>query len=36
MPGERLEVSATYRREDLQGAEPVVKVEGWNLPPASP
>jgi exo-1,4-beta-D-glucosaminidase len=36
MPGERLEVSATYRRENLQGAEPVVTLEGWNLPPASP
>jgi exo-1,4-beta-D-glucosaminidase len=36
MPGESLEVAATYRREDLQGAAPVVKVEGWNVVPASP
>jgi len=31
MPGEKKEISATYRMEDLQGATPVVEVDGWNV-----
>jgi exo-1,4-beta-D-glucosaminidase len=36
MPGEKREIKATYRIEDLQGASPVVEVDGWNVTPASP
>lgn len=32
MPGEKREVSATYRRQDLEGATPVIEMEGWNVP----
>lgn len=32
MPGEKREVSASYRRQDLEGAAPVIEVEGWNVP----
>ncbi len=31
MPGEKREVAATYRTEDLQGAPPVVEVDAFNL-----
>jgi exo-1,4-beta-D-glucosaminidase len=31
MPGERREVTATFRRKDLQDATPVVEVDGWNV-----
>ncbi|MBZ5564909.1 MAG: glycosyl hydrolase family 2 [Acidobacteriia bacterium] len=31
MPGEKREVTATYRTEDLQGASPSVEVDAWNL-----
>src|SRR4029077_2841727 len=34
MPGERKEATASYRRADLQGATPVVQVDGWNVPKA--
>lgn len=34
LPGERREVTATYRVEDLHGASPVVEVDGWNVSPA--
>jgi exo-1,4-beta-D-glucosaminidase len=35
MPGEKKEVTATFRREDSQGATPVVQVDGWNVTKAS-
>jgi exo-1,4-beta-D-glucosaminidase len=31
LPGERREVSATYRTGELQGAKPMVEVTGWNV-----
>jgi exo-1,4-beta-D-glucosaminidase len=31
MPGEKREITATYRTADLGGAIPVVEVDGWNL-----
>jgi exo-1,4-beta-D-glucosaminidase len=31
LPGERRELTATYRARDLAGAAPVVEVEGWNV-----
>jgi exo-1,4-beta-D-glucosaminidase len=31
LPGERRELTATYRAKDLAGAAPVVEVEGWNV-----
>ena len=31
LPGERREVSATYRTSDLDGAKPAVEVTGWNV-----
>jgi exo-1,4-beta-D-glucosaminidase len=31
MPGERREVTATYRSRDLQEATPVVEADGWNV-----
>jgi exo-1,4-beta-D-glucosaminidase len=31
MPGEKREITATYRIEDLQGTSPVVEVDGWNV-----
>jgi exo-1,4-beta-D-glucosaminidase len=31
LPGEKREVTATYRVADLDGAHPVVDVEGWNV-----
>ena len=35
MPGEKAEVTAACRQSDLQGAKPVVEVDGWNVPPTS-
>jgi len=32
MPGERRELTATYRVKDLGGARPSLAVEGWNVP----
>jgi exo-1,4-beta-D-glucosaminidase len=31
LPGEKREVTATYRTQELGGAQPVVEVSGWNL-----
>jgi exo-1,4-beta-D-glucosaminidase len=31
LPGERRELTATYRARDLAAAVPVVEVEGWNV-----
>jgi len=31
LPGETREVTATYRASDLGGAQPVVRVDGWNV-----
>jgi exo-1,4-beta-D-glucosaminidase len=31
LPGEKLEVSATYRAGELGAAKPVVEVSGWNV-----
>ncbi|HUL73707.1 MAG TPA: glycoside hydrolase family 2 protein [Vicinamibacterales bacterium] len=31
LPGERREISATYRIADLAGAQPAVTVTGWNV-----
>jgi exo-1,4-beta-D-glucosaminidase len=30
-PGEKREISAIYRRKDVQGSTPVVTVDGWNI-----
>jgi exo-1,4-beta-D-glucosaminidase len=35
LPGEKREITATYRMEDLQGTHPVVEVDGWNIAPQS-
>jgi exo-1,4-beta-D-glucosaminidase len=35
MPGESREVTATYLGADVLGPNPVVKVDGWNVSPAS-
>ncbi len=35
LPGERRELTATYRAKGLAGAAPVVEVEGWNVTGAS-
>jgi len=35
LPGEKRQVSVTYRDEDLQGAQPVIEVDGWNVVPRS-
>jgi exo-1,4-beta-D-glucosaminidase len=34
MPGEKRAITATYDRKDLEGAAPVVEVEGWNVRPS--
>jgi exo-1,4-beta-D-glucosaminidase len=34
LPGERREVSATFRARDLKQAKPRVEVSGWNVTPA--
>ncbi len=31
LPGEKREVTATYRTSDLGGSEPAVEVSGWNV-----
>ena len=31
LPGEKREITATYRTQELGGAQPVVEVSGWNL-----
>jgi exo-1,4-beta-D-glucosaminidase len=31
LPGERREITATYRTSDLAGAKPIVEVSGWNV-----
>ncbi len=31
LPGEKREVSATYAADQLQGTEPVVELQGWNV-----
>jgi len=33
LPGERKTLSATFNPADLQGDEPVVRVDGWNVKP---
>jgi exo-1,4-beta-D-glucosaminidase len=35
LPGERREISASYRLRDLQGGAPSVEVDGWNVPRAT-
>jgi exo-1,4-beta-D-glucosaminidase len=35
LPGEKREIAATYAAKSLQGAEPSVQVDGWNLAPQS-
>ncbi|HEV2177671.1 MAG TPA: glycoside hydrolase family 2 protein [Terriglobia bacterium] len=35
LPGEKKTVTATYQLRDLGGAEPVVRVDGWNVKPAT-
>ncbi len=34
LPGETRELTATYRTDDLHGAEPVLVLRGWNVPEA--
>jgi len=34
-PGEKREVSATYRARDLKQARPRVELSGWNVAPTS-
>jgi exo-1,4-beta-D-glucosaminidase len=31
MPGEKREISATYRASELGAAKPYVEVSGWNV-----
>jgi exo-1,4-beta-D-glucosaminidase len=31
LPGETIEISASYSIDDLQGEEPALKVRGWNI-----
>ena len=31
LPGERRDITATYRTSELGTAQPVVEVSGWNL-----
>jgi exo-1,4-beta-D-glucosaminidase len=35
LPGEKRDVSISYRSSDLGGARPVVEVSGWNVSPAT-
>jgi exo-1,4-beta-D-glucosaminidase len=35
MPGESREITATYLRADALGSNPVVEMDGWNVPPVS-
>jgi exo-1,4-beta-D-glucosaminidase len=36
MPGEKREVTATYREDDLEGEHPVIVVDGWNVKSSAP
>jgi len=31
LPGEKREITATYRETDLGGSKPMVEVSGWNV-----
>ena len=31
MPGEKREISATYRRSDFRGTSPAFEIDGWNV-----
>jgi hypothetical protein len=35
MPGEKRDVTATYPRKLLGGAQSYIQVDGWNLAPAA-
>jgi exo-1,4-beta-D-glucosaminidase len=35
LPGEKREIAATYAAKSLEGAEPSVQVDGWNVAPQS-
>jgi exo-1,4-beta-D-glucosaminidase len=35
MPGEKREVTATYKRQLMANAKAAVKVDGWNVPPVT-
>jgi exo-1,4-beta-D-glucosaminidase len=35
LPGETRELGATYRKSDLAGAKPVVRMDGWNVETSS-
>ncbi|HKT11867.1 MAG TPA: glycoside hydrolase family 2 TIM barrel-domain containing protein [Terriglobia bacterium] len=35
MPGEERTIEASYSRDELQGAQPYVAVDGWNITPGS-
>jgi exo-1,4-beta-D-glucosaminidase len=35
LPGERREVTATDRTEDLEGTHPVIEVNGWDVAPGA-
>jgi len=35
LPGENIEVHATFAAKDLNGATPAIKVEGWNILPVT-
>jgi exo-1,4-beta-D-glucosaminidase len=35
MPGEKREITATYPRKQLGGVKSAIKVDGWNMAPAS-
>jgi len=35
LPGENIEVHATFAAKDLNGATPAIKVEGWNISPVT-
>ena len=33
LPGEKREITASYRARELAGARPSVEVSGWNVAP---
>jgi exo-1,4-beta-D-glucosaminidase len=33
LPGEKRELSASYAADQLQGAKPVIELQGWNVRP---
>ena len=35
LPGEKRDVTISYRQGDVGGARPVVEVSGWNVAPVS-